>query len=85
MKSLQQIVFPGDLRFSNYVVKFSKSSHYQINSSQICRQKYAQVKFLSFQKEVMRCKHLQNMFDFKILWAKLGKVKGDELPGPEGT
>lgn len=85
MKSSQQIVFPEDLHFSNYVVKFSKSSHYQINSSQICREKCAQVKFSSFQKEVMRYKHLQNMFDFKILWAKMGKVKGKELPGPGDT
>lgn len=85
MKSLQQIVFSEDLHFSNYVVKFSKSSYYKMNSSQICREKCAQVKFLSFQKEVMKCKHLQNTFDFKILWAKMGKVKGKELPGPEGT
>lgn len=79
----QQIIFPGDLHFSNYVVKFRKSSRYQRNSNWICREKCAQVNFLSFQKEVMRCKHLQNIFDFKILWAKMGKVKGTELPGPE--
>lgn len=66
MKSLQQIVFSEDFHFSNYVVKFSKSSYYQMNSSQICREKWAHVKFLSFQKEVMRCKHLQNTS--KSLW-----------------
>lgn len=58
MKSSQQIVFPGDLDFSNYVVKFSKSFHYQINSSQICKQKYILVKFLYFQKDVMSSKYL---------------------------